>query len=51
MGVCGRRDGAYLVAGVGLDDEGLGVGVLGMGVRGLGLLDGLQKQRESVRME
>ncbi len=33
------------MAGVGLDDEGLGVRVLGMRVRGLGLLDGLQVQR------
>jgi hypothetical protein len=39
------RMGGYLMAGVGLDDEGLGIGVLGMRVRGLGLLDGLQVQR------
>jgi hypothetical protein len=35
------------MAGVGLDDEGGGVGVLGVGMDVLGLLHGLRRRREA----
>ncbi len=52
-GTAGREAGARagqgtrLVAGVGLDDEGGGVGVLGVGMDVLGLLHGLRRRRKA----